>query len=140
MKGLQDASFAFRSFKATFVQNYYFVGYVFDTHLSATLTLFWNQRDNAKKAHGVTGSSHAKVAFHEPGPKLNFCEDASSAIQTSLPIGGPDDVPNDQSKTRLLTLEFSDRNDNHEERDVIGTYPQGGSSRQLCLGCVLRVS
>jgi hypothetical protein len=140
MKGLQDASFAFPSFNATFVQIYYFVGYVFDTHLAASLIPFWNQRDNAMKAHGVTGSSHAKVGFHEPEPKLNFCEDASSAIQTSQPIGGPGDVPDDQSKTRLLTLEFSDVNGQHEERDVIGTYPQGGSSRQLCSGCVLLVS
>lgn len=91
-------------------------------------------------------SSHIEVPFNEPEPKQNFHDqkDASDAIQASKSVDGSDDtkdVSTDQVETRRVTLEVSDGNDQHKERDAPATYPAGWKLGAiivgLCLACIL---
>jgi hypothetical protein len=118
--------------------------YAIYTHLTILFPSQWNNAKMAKSA-SEDGGFRTEVAFHDPEPKLYFHnhKDASSAIQTRESYGGSDEAKasTNQSETRRVTLEVSDGDDQHEERDELAAYPAGWKLAAimvgLCLACIL---
>ncbi|KAJ5488465.1 hypothetical protein N7539_003355 [Penicillium diatomitis] len=98
----------------------------------------------AKSASEV-GGLRTEVAIHDQEPKMEFHRpmEGSCTVQTSESYDGSDEaqVLADCSKTRRETMEVSDGDEHHEERDELETYPAGWKLAAivvgLCLACIL---
>ncbi|KAF7716754.1 MFS-type transporter [Penicillium ucsense] len=97
------------------------------------------------KSTSEVGGLRTEVAIHDQEPKMESHrpKDGSCTVQASESYGGSDEaqVLADRSKNRRETMEVSDGDEQHEEKDEFETYPAGWKLAAivvgLCLACIL---